>query len=172
MDEAQTKALITGYLELSTAELLRDIGASFHVLHEPGKWSPDITAIIGFAGPRMAGSLAFCTSHECLKNLARLGNTEMGEDWLGELSNQLLGRVKRRLAPHGAVFALSTPVVISGDRLKVSAGPQGGPAFGARLESNLGRVEIWLDAEFRDGFSLSDQPKDDGTLVEGEALLF
>jgi hypothetical protein len=172
MDEAQTKALITGYLELSTIELLRDVGASFNVLTTPGPWLPDTTAIIGFAGAHMAGSLAFCTSHDCLKSLARLGNTEMSEDWLGELSNQLLGRVKRRLAPHGAAFALSTPVVISGDRLRVSAGVQSRSSLGIRLESNLGHVEVWFEAEFRDGFTLSDQPQDDGTLIEGEALLF
>lgn len=171
MEEAQTNALITGYLELSTIELLRDVGAEFHGQPHTD-WLPDITAIIGFAGTGTAGSLALCTSHSCLSGLAKLGKTEMSEDWLGELSNQLLGRVKRRLAPHGVVFGLSTPVVISGEKLRLSASDQKKRTMSCCVESSLGRAEIWFEIEFRDGFVLTDQGEDDGSLIEGEALLF
>lgn len=171
MDAAQTHALILSYLEQSTVELLRDIGADFAPCAHGG-WLPDITAIIGFAGTGVAGSLAFCTSHDCLSNLAKLAKTQMSEDWLGELSNQLLGRVKRRLSPHGASFGLGTPVVISGDRLRLSGGEQTKSSLITSVKSELGTAEIWLDVEFRDGFELSEQPEADGSLIEGEALLF
>ena len=171
MDAAETNKLISGYLELATIELFHDIGADFACV-ERNTSLPDITAIIGFAGTGIAGSLALCTSHDCLSELAKLGNTKMTEDWLGELSNQLLGRVKRRLSPHGASFGLSTPVVISGDRLRLSASAQVKPPISTCVASSLGRAEVWLEIEFRDGFTLTDQPEEDGSLIEGEALLF
>lgn len=171
MDTAQTNVLITGYLEQSAIELLHDIGAEF-ALAAHSEWLPDTAAIIGFAGEGMAGSLALSTSHECLVALAKLGNTEMSEDWLGELSNQLLGRVKRRLAPHGASFSLGTPVVITGDRLRLSQSIKKHSALSCVLDASIGRVEVWFDVEFRGEFSLSEQLKDDGALIEGEALLF
>ncbi len=171
MDAAEVNALFTGYIEQSTIELLADIGTQFQSAAVT-TWLPDITAIIGFAGQGIAGSLALGTSNNCLAALGKLGRAELPEDWLGELSNQLLGRVKRRLSPHGAVFGLGTPVVISGDRLRVSAGVEKTPALHCAVESDIGRVEVWFEFEFRDGFVLKDQAEEDGSLIEGEALLF
>jgi CheY-specific phosphatase CheX len=171
MDTDQTNTLITSYIELSTVELLHDIGAEF-TLTPHTDWLPDTAAIIGYAGEGVAGSLCLSTSHDCLTELAKLGNTQMSEDWLGELSNQLLGRVKRRLAPHGASFSLGTPVVITGERLRLTQNIRKNKALLVCLESKIGRVEIWFEIEFRGGFLLCEQPKEDGSLIEGEALLF
>jgi CheY-specific phosphatase CheX len=171
MNPADTQVPLREYLLQSTIELFTDIGAVFAPV-EKSDWMPDITAVLGFAGGGIAGSIAVCTCNDCLKGLASLGQTEMGEDWLGELSNQLAGRFKRRLAPHGATYSLGTPVVIMGERLRLTVGAARDRAQVLSLESKLGRVEVWLELEFRDGFELSAQPKEDGTLIEGEALLF
>jgi CheY-specific phosphatase CheX len=96
----------------------------------------------------------------------------MPEDWLGELTNQLVGRFKRRVVAHGVDFSLGTPTLISGDRLHVLAGASHKHPLTTCLQSEIGRVEIWLEFELRDGCELSDEPQDDGSLVEGEALLF
>lgn len=171
MDADRLHSLLHGHLKDCAVELLRDIGAEFAEA-ERGDWLPDITAIIGFAGEGIAGSLALSTSHSCLGGLAKLGKTEMSEDWLGELSNQLLGRMKRRLASHGASFGLSTPVVIAGERLRLSTGAQKEPIAQCALSSDLGRVQVLLEIDFRDGFALTDESVEDGSLIEGEALLF
>lgn len=171
LDHAETQTLLQTYLQRSAVELLADVGARFEVAVRTD-WTPDITSILGFAGTNIAGSVALCTSIECLGALAELGQTKMPEDWLGELSNQLVGRFKRRLAPHGASFGLGTPVVLLGERLRLAAHTVSDRATIVCLESKIGRVEIWLEVESRDDFGLTAQPEDDGTLIEGEALLF
>lgn len=171
MDPAQTRALLHDYLQLSAIELLTDVGAAF-ASTQSSEWTPDITAILGFAGSGIAGSVALCTSSECLQSLAELGHSTTSEDWLGELSNQLLGRYKRRLSPHGASFSLGTPLVVRGDRLRLATRIAQRRTVAVYLDSTIGRVEVWLEVEFRNGFELEPEPKDDGTLIEGEALLF
>jgi CheY-specific phosphatase CheX len=171
MDTAHTNATIVSYLEVSSIELLRDIGVEFGAA-APSDWLPDTAAIIGFAGDGIAGSLALSTSHSCLTELAKIGNAQMIEDWLGELSNQLLGRVKRRFAPHGASFSLGTPVVITGDHLRLTRSMKVKNTLTVSLEAPIGRVEVWIEVEFRGGFEFSEQTHDDGSLIEGEALLF
>lgn len=171
MDTAKTQALLQTYITQSAIDLLSDIGASFQEV--PGSdWLPDITAIIGIAGETVAGSVALCSSAECLAELSKLGNTNMPEDWLGELANQLVGRFKRRISPHGALFSLGTPTVIVGERLRLAAGRARQRSIVVRLQSSIGRVEIWLEFELRDGCELSAEPQDDNGLLEGEALLF
>ncbi|HEY5962268.1 MAG TPA: chemotaxis protein CheX [Polyangiaceae bacterium] len=168
---AEVNALLENYLLQSTIELFGDIGVAFTPT-QPSSWLPEITAILGFAGSDVAGSVALCTSTECLDAIAKLANTQLPADWLGELSNQLLGRFKRRLSPHGATFGLSTPVVILGERLRVVASAARKRSLVVCIASSIGRVEVWLEIEFRNGFELSAHPKEDGTLIEGEALLF
>jgi CheY-specific phosphatase CheX len=172
MAPTETQTLIHGYLQQSAIELLADVGMT--VVPAAGSdWMPDITAILGFAGPGIAGSIALCTSTRCLHALAELANTRLPEDWLGELANQLAGRFKRRLSPHGATFGLGTPVVVAGDRLRLTAcDARKRSLTTVCLESSIGRFELWLEIEFLEGFELSPQPKADGALVEGEALLF
>jgi CheY-specific phosphatase CheX len=96
----------------------------------------------------------------------------MPEDWLGELANQLVGRFKRRIAPHGASFSLGTPTVIIGERLRMALGVARKRSIVVRLLSSLGRMEIWLEFELRDGCELTAEAKEDEALIEGEALLF
>lgn len=171
LDAAQTQNLLRDYLQQSAIELLSDIGAQFEA-NAVLEWTPEVVAILGFAGTDIAGSVALCTSQACLDALAKLGQATLPEDWLGELSNQLAGRFKRRLAPHGATFGLGTPVILLGERLRLAARAKGEGALSVHLESSIGQVVVWLEIEFRNGFALAAQPTDDGTLIEGEALLF
>jgi len=171
MDLAETKELLKTYLQQSAVELFGDIGAQFDIA-QASDWTPDVTSIVGIAGSGIAGSVALSTSSRCLVELAQLGNASIPEDWLGELSNQLVGRFKRRLVPHGASFGLGTPVVLTGEHLRLAARSIGGSLLTLWLDSKIGRAVVWVDIEFRDGFELTAQTKDDGTLIEGEALLF
>jgi CheY-specific phosphatase CheX len=171
MDTAETHALLQTYITQSALDLLSDIGAKFQHA-ESSEWLPDITAIIGIAGETVAGSVALCSSAECLEGLAKLGNTNMPEDWLGELANQLVGRFKRRIAPHGVNFALGTPTVVVGERLRVAIGRARQRSIVVRLEASIGRVEIWLEFGLAEGCELMAEPQEDKGLAEGEALLF
>jgi CheY-specific phosphatase CheX len=170
MDQQQSRAILSANLETCALELFQDVGAEITRAPE-ADWLPDLTSVIGFAGHGVAGALALWSSNGCLRFLAELGHAQSPEDWLGELSNQLLGRVKRRLAPYGAVFDLGTPIVVAGERLRLPS-HRATEQVRVSLESPAGKLEVWLEMEFRDGFQLSDEPTADDGLAEGEALLF
>lgn len=170
MDHQQSREILATNLEGCALDLFSDVGAEF-TKAPVVDWLPDLTSVIGFAGSGVAGALALWSSTGCLNALADLGHAQSPEDWLGELSNQLLGRVKRRLAPYGAVFDLGTPVVVAGHRLRMSSN-RPTERIRVALECSAGRLEVWLEMEFRDGFQLSDEPAEDDGLAEGEALLF
>jgi CheY-specific phosphatase CheX len=170
MDQERSLEILASSVETCAIELFRDAGAEFG--RAPvADWLPDLTSVIGFAGHGVAGALALWASNGSIAFLAEVAHAQSAEDWLGELSNQLLGRIKRKLAPYGAVFDLGTPVVVAGEKLRVMSHR---PTAAVRipLTSAAGNVEVSFEMEFRDGFQLSDEPAEDEALAEGEALLF
>jgi CheY-specific phosphatase CheX len=172
MNTAETQVLLETYITQSAQEMFLDVSGFAFVPIENSDWYPEITAVLGIAGTSVAGSTTLGTSMSCLAILATKANSNMPEDWLGELANQLVGRFKRRISAHGVDFSLGTPTLISGERLQVLASFLHRPSLTVHLQSEIGRVEIWVEFELRDGCELSAEPQDDGSLVEGEALLF
>jgi len=172
MNTAETQVLLEDYITQAAKELFLDVSGFLFESIENSDWFPEITAVLGIAGTCVAGSATLGTSASCLATLAAKANSDMPEDWLGELANQLVGRFKRRIVAHGVDFSLGTPTLISGERLHVLSRFSHKPAFTVHLQSDIGRVEIWLEFELHHGGELSAEPQDDGTLIEGEALLF
>jgi CheY-specific phosphatase CheX len=172
MNTAETHVLLENYITQSARELFLDVSGFAFEPVEKSDGFPEITAVLGIAGSRVAGSATLGTSTICLAALAAKANSDMPEDWLGELANQLVGRFKRRIVAHGVDFSLGTPTLISGERLHVLVSLSHKPPLTVHLQSAIGRVEIWLEFELRDGCELSAEPQDDGSLIEGEALLF
>jgi hypothetical protein len=72
-------------------------------------------AIIGYSGAALKGTVMLAVSREGLSATRPVGDDD--RDWLAELSNQLLGRVKNQLFRHGVQISMSTPLVIRGERL-------------------------------------------------------
>lgn len=111
--------------------------------------------LIEFDDPALSGTLllvstfdfvASCRPKELRKQA--LSSRSSGDwiyvrDWSKELSNQLLGRVKRRISVHGLTFDCRTPVALTGDAV--------GRAIATRRESPLrfasgpNEVEVWFD---------------------------
>jgi hypothetical protein len=89
-------------------------------------------------------------------------------DWLAELTNQLLGRVKNRLLAFGTVIHCSTPVVLGGERIA----PISSQPLGHLFTADGGLVSVWFDTVVRPDFTLS--PRADALELpsEGDALLF
>lgn len=82
-----------------------------------------LAALIGFAGPRARGNLLICAPLALLERSHPLAPQPPDEpawdlaDWMGELANQLLGRVKNRLVSYGLFVSMSTPTCLRGRRL-------------------------------------------------------
>jgi CheY-specific phosphatase CheX len=86
---------------------------------------------------------------------------------VGELANQLVGRLKAKLMARGATIALSTPVVLRGVKLSPLPRTEVEPVV---FESPTGKVLVWLEVEIEDGFKLGEERALKAS--EGELLVF
>lgn len=124
--------------------------------------------VIGFTGEQMRGTLLLATSQEPLGRTSPASDSSLRE-WIAELSNQLLGRVKNRLIPHGVELHLSTPIVLRGQHIA--------PVSRAELipfafSCDGGYVCVWFDAELSDGVDLTQVSETEDVIVEGSTTLF
>ncbi len=134
--------------------------------------------VIGFTGDDIRGTLLIAMDNDTLAaTLQQEAGTQMDEDnavfrdWIGELSNQLLGRVKNRLLRRGSTITLSIPLVLRGEHLS--------PLPRKRcqricFDADPGQVQIWVDTEFVQGYVLptEDLPGSDEVPSEGDAMFF
>jgi CheY-specific phosphatase CheX len=80
----------------------------------------DAVSIIGLGGSRLRGSLVLSVPRDLLARTHPTQGTEGADlaDWLAELANLLLGRIKALLVAHGVTIELSTPITISAADLR------------------------------------------------------
>ena len=124
--------------------------------------------IVGFTGDQMRGALLLATSAEPLGRT--LPSTEASlREWIAELSNQLLGRIKNRLVSHGVTLHMSTPTVLRGQHIApVSSTPIVPYAF----SSGGGMVCVWIDVELVLGVDLTQVTDEQDVVSEGSGFLF
>jgi hypothetical protein len=127
-----------------------------------------VCGVMGFGGKRMRGALVMAATREPLERTNPGGLTSQ-RDWVCELANQLMGRIKNRLLALDVEIFLATPAGLSGDNL--SPGKLRAPQVFAAAN---GFVCAWIDCEMNEGFELPSGPFKtiDGAVAEGETLLF
>ena len=89
-------------------------------------------------------------------------------DWLGELSNQLLGRAKNRLLAYGSSFRLSPPTTLSGRELTLES--REGTTTWFKVTTSQGVFEYALD--FRAAPDLCFERTETDVPAEGDVFLF
>merc|ERR1712146_853533 len=74
------------------------------------------------------------------------GAKDANYDWIGELANQLLGRLKNKLLSWNVEVALSTPVLVHGAQLSIASLQRKAEQidFNANESST---ISVWWDAE-------------------------
>lgn len=127
-----------------------------------------VCGVMGFGGKQVRGALVMAATCEPLEQTNPGGLTSQ-RDWVCELANQLMGRIKNRLLALNIEILLATPAGLSGDNL--SPGKLRAPQVFAAAS---GFVCVWIDCEMADGFELPQGPPRpiDGAVTEGETLLF
>jgi hypothetical protein len=155
----------------------RDLFAAYQLDLQPGA-SDDfpstkelaVCGVMGFGGKLMRGALVLAATSEPLErtNPEGFGSPR---DWICELANQLMGRVKNQLLPLGVEVLLATPAGLSGENLSPSPGKLRVPQVFAAAN---GFVVVWIECEFAEGFELHLTPSEhfEAALPEGETLLF
>jgi CheY-specific phosphatase CheX len=135
--------------------------------------TPDflVCSVIGFTGRDLRGTLILALTEDLSGLSNPVGGGPMSQrDWVGELSNQLLGRIKLDLLRWGIEISLNLPALLLGRHLAPLPRAELKPLKFALAK---GAAAVWIEVEARPGFKL--QPP--GTVEEagpaaGDALLF
>lgn len=135
--------------------------------------------VIGFAGEGLRGTLviATCTAlvtQRCPNSGARPMRLEdRARDWIGELSNLVLGRIKIALSRRGVVMGLSTPVAFTGQHIRLGA-VQRSRTRAWDFTGAEGTVRAWLEVDFDDDTVLGPDRVDEQShgLDAGDTLFF
>lgn len=156
-----------------TAALLADHEV---VLQSAGPQPTRRAAVIGFSGETVKGSLGLAVGPELLEYaharlMGRAPNAHESDDFLSELSNQLLGRIKTVFLRYGVEIYLSTPMVLRGINISVSPAPQ--RSISAKHFSTfVGPVSVWIDAQYAEGLEVEEVEQEEDAMVEGELMFF
>jgi hypothetical protein len=128
-------------------------------------------AVIGFHGAAISGALLLIVDDGLLRaSLPTRGTSE--REWLGELSNQLLGRVKNRLLAYGVDVAAMVPTVLGSLRV-VPSGPRDQRQGISMVADTKERVTVWVDYEIKDAQRLARLARGDAEVGrEGDLILF
>jgi len=124
--------------------------------------------IVGFTGDQMRGAVLLATSAEPLGRTLPSTDASLRE-WIAELSNQLLGRIKNKLICHGVTLHMSTPTVLRGQHI---APVSSTPIVPYTFSSGGGVVCVWIDVELVAGVDLTQFADAPDVVSEGSGLLF
>jgi hypothetical protein len=129
-----------------------------------------VCGVMGFGGKLMRGALVLAATSEPLEHTNPEGHGSQ-RDWICELANQLMGRVKNRLVALGVEILLATPAGLRGDNLSPAPPKLRAPQVFAAAN---GFVVVWIDCEYAEGFELTMTPSAnfEAAIPEGETVLF
>jgi hypothetical protein len=128
-----------------------------------------LCGVMGFGGKSLRGALVLATTREPLEHTNPGSSSQ--RDWVCELANQLMGRIKNRLLSVGVEIHLATPAGLSGSNLCPTPSKLRAPQVFAAAN---GFVCVWIDCEYAEGFELPTTALEacEPPMAEGETLLF
>jgi CheY-specific phosphatase CheX len=135
-------------------------------------WDEDLAlaGIIGFTADELRGSLVLAMGRAPLEAVD--AEAARHRDWIQELSNQLLGRVKNRLLGYGVDLKMTTPLSMRGVRLTLEGSSEDSAPLLFRTAAG-GAVCVMVDEEVKPGFEFEKaEGAEDACPEEGELLLF
>jgi hypothetical protein len=124
--------------------------------------------VVGYSGDQMRGTLLLATSREPLGRTSPSTDASLRE-WIAELTNQLLGRIKNKLLSRGVTLHLSTPIVLRGQQLAPMPRAELVP-FAFTCDG--GHICVWFDTELTAGTDLTVIVETEGVIEEGTSTLF
>lgn len=129
----------------------------------------ELAAVIGFVADQARGNLTIATSAPVLRASSPAGGIH---DWLGEVSNQLLGRIKNKLAPYGLSIDVTPPLVVASGEVSVG-GMRSDTVRMHTLSSSEGNLQLWLRIQLEESVVLAYQHELENVAAkEGDLLLF
>lgn len=131
-----------------------------------------LAGVIGFYGRQMRGTLTLLVKEEIL---SLTGPSHDMSDWVAELSNQLLGRIKRKLRPYDVELWPSTPIAVSGNHLRLTFKTKRAIQYEFSVHAgdpNV-RIVLFVDALVDEDVELKNlNTADEADIAEGNMVLF
>jgi hypothetical protein len=168
-ENAQVQQLVDGIVRAVCIDLFRAYGVALQETHPPAELEPGLAycGVVGFAGPSVRGTCLLATTEGPLVQSDPVRGAS--RDWIGELVNQLVGRVKNRVLAHGLEFYVTTPVVIRGQHIAPLPHRVQEPLAFAGAN---GYVLVWIEVETIADFVPSEAQRPIDAASEGDTLLF
>lgn len=129
----------------------------------------DLCGVVAFSGRGVRGAIVL-SGAATLMRMSCPHTDAPARDWVGELANQLVGRIKHQLRRYHLDLFVTAPAVLRGEHLPPV---RRGERWQVTLDCPVGVVRVWLEAQVSSSFSMLDRP--DPTCsgpVEGDTLLF
>jgi hypothetical protein len=115
---------------------------------------PALFGVIGFVANGLRGTCLLGAAQQLVEASAR--NSGSPRDWIAELVNQLVGRLKMNLLTCGVNVTLTTPLALAGVQLMPLPRLGQGPLA---FTSDRGTALLWLELETDESFVLGpEQP--------------
>src|SRR5262245_21945203 len=138
------QAEIGDVVAASTLELFAAYGVELYTPQDPDREAAvAFAAVIGFTGEALRGTLLLAPECAVLERTQQVAGSS-NRDWVGELANQLLGRVKNHLLRYGVEIHVTIPLVLRGERIAPSARGEIVPHV---YDAAPGDVRVWFDFE-------------------------
>jgi len=169
-EESDSLAMRVGSLAASAcSELFGAYGVELKATGSNWELSdePVLSGVMGFVGARLRGTCLLAGAAGPLSASCPAGGRV--RDWIGELTNQLVGRIKTKLLTRGVEVALTTPIILSGARLQPV--PRG-DLLPTVFSSSSGAVLVWIEAEAAGEVEFGSEHPLRPTGGEGDILLF
>jgi hypothetical protein len=162
---------IEGQIGAMAARACVELFGAYGVALAPGtsRWAASderlLSGSIGFVGQRIRGTCLLAAAESPL--MASLPEHGTLRDWVGELTNQFVGRLKTKLLSRGVEVYVTTPIVLSGIRIQPLPRANVEPAVFA---CSAGDVLTWVEVETEERFVLgSEHPDRSG--FEGDIIV-
>jgi hypothetical protein len=139
------ESAVSGLVECYSGEIPRITRS------KPTEIDDVMASVVGFGDLQFRGS-AVILAQECVAKALAESTPCNTADWLGELGNQLVGRLKNKLAAYGVLPQMGAPVTISGRHLGFSA--VGADTDTWRVEWSQGLIQVMLSLHLDDDLHL------------------
>lgn len=125
----------------------------------------DSAGVVGFVGAELRGMFIVGVGGQSLRAM----RAELYDDWIGELANQLAGRVKNQLWRFGLTYHFTPPIMLRGDRLAVAAQEA---QLCVSYSCASGQCRVWASLEVLRPVALAEPEEAEAGVAEGDLVLF
>jgi CheY-specific phosphatase CheX len=163
---AETRALVQRIAESACLQLFEAYGVELRRVDPSATPTLPVclSGVVGFSGPGIRGASILAASESPIARSNPAGGSLA--DWIAELANQLVGRIKNQLLLNGADVYATTPIVLPGDHVAPMRRAEITPLV---FSADGGNVFVWIELETKADFMLGTPIE---VVTEGEAVLF